>query len=514
MLFRQPVQQDEWATWLCDALAAAGAYAWSWDAVTQRVEWAEGEGAPVGRVPRKLDEIDELVNEEDRVRRRSALARALSRGEPWVCTFRLARGPDERWMEERGRVWVDAEGRPARATALAVDVTASKRTAAVMEHELRRESLERHTAEATTGLAEAALHALRRSEALLQSIFASMEAGVVLYAADGSITRANPRARQMLGMDAGEASDPAHDPFERLLVVDVEGRPVPRDQLPVAVALRGEPTRGVPLALRFPDGGEVWATAGAAPIHAPDGTAVGAVLTLADVTRLRELQEQQEDMARMISHDLRTPLGVILAQAKLLGRRNEGASAVRARGEAIAASAQRMATMLNDLVESTLLEAGKLRLELEPLDVVAMLRDLRARLAAPFHGERIRVEAADDVPEVLADPNRIERVLVNLLTNALKYSKPSSEVVVRVRPDGSHLLLEVEDRGQGISPTDLPRLFERYFRALGSSRLEGMGLGLYTARMLVEAHGGTIGAASAPGRGSVFHVRLPLRSPA
>ena len=281
----------------------------------------------------------------------------------------------------------------------------------------------------------------------------------------------------------------------------------------MVAALRGESIRGLPLALQFADGRIVWVTVGAAPIHASDGTIAGAVLTLSDVTRLRELQEQREDLARMISHDLRTPLGVILAQAKLLGRRNEGADSVRSRSEAIVANAQRMAAMLNDLVESALLEAGKLRLEVAPLDVVHMVQDLRARLAAPFGGERIRLEAAEVVPPALADPNRLERVLVNLLTNALKYSAPASEVVVRVGSDGAHVVLEIEDRGQGIAPGDLPHLFERYFRALGSSRLEGMGLGLYTARMLVEAHGGTIGVTSVPGQGSVFRVRLPVGPP-
>jgi signal transduction histidine kinase len=142
-----------------------------------------------------------------------------------------------------------------------------------------------------------------------------------------------------------------------------------------------------------------------------------------------------------------------------------------------------------------------------------MVRDLRARLPAPFGGERIRLEAAEEIPPALADSNRLERVLVNLLTNALKYSAPASEVVVRVGADGGQVVLEIEDRGQGIAPEDLPHLFERYFRALGSSRLEGMGLGLYTARMLVEAHGGTIGVTSVSGQGSVFRVRLPVGPP-
>ena len=519
MQSQMPLEPDQdWnaqtgARWLADAFGAARACAWHWEAASGRIESATGTATLFGGAPSTLDDLAELVHEADRPFRKAVLSRALEHGESWVCTFRLARVPGARWIEERGRAWLGADGRPARMAALTLDVTARKEAEQSLETRLRSESRERHAAEVAIGMAEAALRALSRSEAFLESIFASMEDGLVLYRLDGRIGRMNPRARQMLGYGEAELDEPLHVRLARIRTLDVEGRPVPHERLPMVAALRGESIRGLPLALQFADGRIVWATVGAAPIHASDGTIAGAVLTLSDVTRLRELQEQREDLARMISHDLRTPLGVILAQAKLLGRRNEGADSVRSRSEAIVANAQRMAAMLNDLVESALLEAGKLRLEVAPLDVVHMVQDLRARLAAPFGGERIRLEAAEVVPPALADPNRLERVLVNLLTNALKYSAPASEVVVRVGSDGAHVVLEIEDRGQGIAPGDLPHLFERYFRALGSSRLEGMGLGLYTARMLVEAHGGTIGVTSVPGQGSVFRVRLPVGPP-
>ncbi len=519
MRSQEPLEPDEDLNartdrrWLADAFGGARACAWYWDAASGRIESAPDPATLFEGAPSTLQALEELVHEADRAFRRSVLSRALERGDSWLCTFRLARVPGVRWIEERGRVWLGADGQPVRAAALTLDVTARKQAEQSLETQLRSESRERHAAEVAVGMAEAALRALSRSEAFLESIFTSMEDGLVLYRPDGGISRMNPRARQMLGYGEAEQDEPIHVRLARIRTLDVEGKPIAFERLPMVAALRGESSRGVPLALRFADGRNVWATAGAAPIRASDGTIVGAVLTLSDVTRLRELQEQREDLARTISHDLRTPLGVILAQAQLLGRRNEGADSVRKRSEAIVANAQRMAAMLNDLVESALLEAGKLRLELAPLDVVSMVRALSARLPAPFGGERIRLEAAEGLPAALADSNRLERVLVNLLTNALKYSAPASEVLVRVGADGGHVVLEIEDRGQGIAPEDLPHLFERYFRALGSSRLEGMGLGLYTARMLVEAHGGTIGVTSVPGQGSVFRVRLPVGSP-
>lgn len=482
--------------WLAEALSRARAAAWSWEAASGRFEVTPGAEALLGEVPRSAEEYGALLHDEDRAARASVVSRALARGEPWTARFRLARA-EARWVEERGH------GLPGTgAHALLFDATSCKEAELALE---RRRSGE----EQGRWAAEAAARELARSEALLNSILDSMSDGLVLYAPDASITRMNPRAAEIFRYADADRAEPAASRLARIRVLDVDGRAVPFESLPIVAALRGESLSGVPLALQFTDGRVVWTSMGAAPIRGPSGEIAGAVVTLADLTRLREQEQLREDLARMISHDLRAPLGVILAQSRLIGRRAESPEALRARVDAIATSAQRMAVMLNDLVESALLEAGKLRLELEPVDAVAMVTDLRSRLAAPFDGERIRIEAAPGVPKALADANRIERVLVNLLTNALKYSAPDTEVVVRVAADAGQVVLDVVDQGQGIAPADLPHLFERYFRAVGTSRFEGMGVGLYAARRLVEAHGGTISASSVQGRGSVFRVRLP-----
>ena len=497
--------------WLSEAVARGGAAAWSLDLVTSAFELSPGGEALLGATPSSPDQLERLIHPDDRPARQLALRRALARGERWVSTFRLLGLPDTAWIEERGAASLDPAGRPARALALLIDVTARCETEEVLERRLRAESSERHAAEAATGTAEAAVSALVRSEAFLESMFSSIADGIILCDREGRITRVNPAAREMLRYGEELTAATMDDRLAQVTIRDVEGRVVTRDRLPLAAALRGESVKGVPLAFQFPDGRQLWVTVGAAPIREPGGGVVGAVLSLGDVSRLRDLQEQREDLSRMLAHDLRTPLGVILAQAKLIGRRAEAAEAVRGRADAIVSSAQAMASMLNDLVESALLEAGKLRLEQAPVNLPEMVRDLRRRLAATFDGERIRLVGEDGVPRVMADPNRIERVLVNLLTNALKYSAPGTEVVVRFATVEDDVLVEVEDRGQGIAPEDVPHLFERYFRAAPSFRFEGMGLGLYTARMLVEAHGGAITVRSVPGQGSTFQLRLPGR---
>jgi signal transduction histidine kinase len=491
---------------LADALAVGRALAWRVDACGA-FSCAGAAAELLGRAPRSRADLDALVHEADRAARDAAIARAVALGGAWECVYRPAAVPG-RWIEERGRAAPQGGGAPALA-ALALDITERHQIEAGLEDLLRRESRARQAAELATGTAEAALRALARSEAFLESIFSAMTDGIILLDATGRVTRVNPSARAMLAFGDEVATLSFGESVRRLEIRDVEGRTLPIEALPAAAALRGELVQSVPLRLRFPDGRVLWATVGAAPIRAPGGAVAGAVLSLGDVSRLRELQEQREDLSRTIAHDLRTPLNVISAQAKLLARRGDPAETVRARADAISKSAHQMAAMLSDLVESALLEAGKLRLDLAPVDVDALLRDLRKRLAAAY-GDRIVVEAEPALPRPLADAARLERILTNLLTNACKYSPTDRDVTVRVAAGLEELTITVEDQGAGIASGDLPRIFERWFRAGAAQALEGMGLGLYTTRMLVEAHGGQIDVTSEPGRGSVFRVRLPL----
>jgi signal transduction histidine kinase len=171
-----------------------------------------------------------------------------------------------------------------------------------------------------------------------------------------------------------------------------------------------------------------------------------------------------------------------------------------------------MAAMIEDLVELVRLEAGKLRLAPQPVALRPFALELRDRLRGAVAVERLRIEVPADVPRALADPARLERILVNLVTNALKYSPPEAPATITAaadpeRPD--HLRITVRDEGPGIVPEELPRLFERFYRSPTSLPAEGLGLGLYITRLLAEAHGGAITAESGPGRGSAFHVSLP-----
>jgi signal transduction histidine kinase len=224
---------------------------------------------------------------------------------------------------------------------------------------------------------------------------------------------------------------------------------------------------------------------------------------------LDRVHRQREDLLSALTHDVRSPLNAISMSAAALGRANP---ATERRARTIKHSVAAIDSMLRDLVEIASLEAGALKLDREPVDVGAMLVRLKEGLAGTLPIERVNIAIDGPLPTVEADPKRFERVLVNLLSNALKYSP--GEVTVRGLPQGREVVLTVNDRGAGIPPDELPHIFDKYYRAAAARAQQGMGLGLYITRLLVEAHGGRIWADSAPGRGSTFHVEMPATRPA
>ncbi|MHB1005894.1 MAG: sensor histidine kinase [Chloroflexota bacterium] len=239
----------------------------------------------------------------------------------------------------------------------------------------------------------------------------------------------------------------------------------------------------------------------------------GALVVLWDETELHRLQEAREDFIRAISHDLRQPLTVIGGHAQLLPRylRPDEADGRLLRGlEAIRANSQRMATMIADLLESLRLDSGQLQLHLVPIDLQSLGVGVVERMLGGEECRRVSVQDSEPLPMVLADPEYLERVLVNLLGNALAYSAPESPVTLSLRRDATRAIVSVRDSGIGIPAKDIPLLFQRYYRTAIGRRPEGLGLGLYIARLIVEAHGGRIWCESEVGRGSVFSFSLAV----
>lgn len=243
-----------------------------------------------------------------------------------------------------------------------------------------------------------------------------------------------------------------------------------------------------------------------------DGNICGIFGYARDITERKKLERQREEYLSLVAHDLRSPLSVVLGRAGMIQQGAEKPTWVRDNARAIAASANRMNDMIRDLLESVRLESGLLQLRIAPLSLWELLTELRVRMSQSEDNPAFDLGDPLERPVVLADPDKLERVLVNLVSNAIKHSPQGTKITVRVERQPGCAVVSVMDNGEGIPATELPYIFDRFYRAKESRRTGGLGLGLYIAKTLVEAQGGRIWAESEVGRGSVFCFTLPLAS--
>ncbi|MHB8875526.1 MAG: ATP-binding protein [Myxococcaceae bacterium] len=375
---------------------------------------------------------------------------------------------------------------------------------AVKLHE-RETELRAQTERATAATTEA-----ERQAAYLAALVENLPEGAFIADAEGRVTLANQAARLLLGREVPPGMNVDREAASFGLL-RADGTPYPAEELPLSRVLRGETVTRQEVLIERPDGSRVTVMVNAARLDLPGGEKK-AIAVFQDVSPLKEAARSKEELVHLISHDLRSPLTGVLASAQILQRRLAASGGEREQRAiaAILAGGRRLNEMIGDLVESTRLQSGHLELRRSLTSLPALASGLVDTLVEPSALQRVRLEVHGTVPPVGVDPQRLERILTNLLTNALKYSASDTEVVLRFERTGPHLLTSVRDRGQGISPEDMPHLFERFYRVAASRRIEGLGLGLYITRMLVEAHGGRIWADSERGRGSTFFFTLPL----
>jgi two-component system OmpR family sensor kinase/two-component system sensor histidine kinase BaeS len=226
--------------------------------------------------------------------------------------------------------------------------------------------------------------------------------------------------------------------------------------------------------------------------------------------RLQTTDEQRRNLLADVTHELRTPLSVI--QGNLEGLIDGVYPADEARLRAILDETQVLSHLIDDLRTLALVESGALNLQKEPTDLAALAGETTAafRAQADAAGVTLHAEVAPDVPVLNVDPVRMREVLANLIANALRYTPRHGKVAVRCsveRDRSTRVLVSVSDTGEGISPDDLPHIFDRFYKSPDS---RGTGLGLAIAKNLVVAHGGLITASSEAGQGTTIRFTLPV----
>lgn len=229
-------------------------------------------------------------------------------------------------------------------------------------------------------------------------------------------------------------------------------------------------------------------------------------------SRLEIAFARQRQFTADASHELRTPLAVIITEAQSALRREREAKDYRESLDACLQAAQEMGRLTDVLLELARFDSTDAKLQRTPVDLEELIRlciEQVEPLAAP---QRLQIQSNLQPCVVPGDPGQLGQLITNLLTNAIQFNQAEGRIQVQTRVDNQTVVLTVSDTGRGIAPQDLPRIFDRFFRADKSrSRAAGhYGLGLAICKAVVEAHGGTIEAASPPGAGAIFTIRLPL----
>ena len=250
------------------------------------------------------------------------------------------------------------------------------------------------------------------------------------------------------------------------------------------------------------------------PVKDASGHVQGLVLSLIDTTNRKKLEQLKDDFIGFVSHELRSPLTVIIGAVNTALSEEERLSQEEKHQllQDAAWEAESLSNLVGNLLELSRAQADRLHLYAEPLNIDSVVRNVVERIRLQSSTHRFLIDFPKRLPKVYADQLRLERILYNLLENAIKYSPQGGEIRVFAKKEGRHLVVGVSDQGIGISPQDQMKLFEP-FQRLGESTLnevKGVGLGLLVCLRLVEAHGGRIWVESQPSQGSTFFFTVPV----
>lgn len=476
------------------AVAGSNDGIWDWDLTTNEVyyspRWKQMLGYEDAEMPNAFEEWRGRVHVDDLERVLGAID-AYLRGEMPVYEVEhrlLHRDGEYRWILSRGAAVRDAAGRAYRMAGSHTDVTERRRA----EEELRR------------------------SEANLAEAQRIAHLGSWEWDIGANEERWSDEVYRIFGFEP-RAFTPTFEIF--LGTIHPDDRQMVREA--VGAALQGERPYSIDHRVVRPDGEERVVHEQAEVMRDDEGQPLRMVGTVHDITERRRAEQEVEralevrnQFLSIASHELKTPITLLKGYAQLLEER------ARQRGDATSArplatmnrQVDRMARLIDDLLDVSRIESGKVRFDMRPFELAAAVREIVQEVAESARGFTVHFEDGAGETWVHGDRMRIQQVVTNLLTNAVKYSGESRDVEACLEPRDGRAVVSVTDAGIGIPERQQKDVFELYFRGANASanNYGGLGLGLFISKTILDRHGGEIAVASREGAGSTFSFSLPV----
>jgi len=341
----------------------------------------------------------------------------------------------------------------------------------------------------------------RRSEAILLST----GDGILVFDADDRLTFVNPAAERMLGRGAEALVGLKTDTWEVFGIGPDPAGPVRETGTQVREVRMEEPEHRI-VDVRVD------------PVYDDLESYVGSVATIRDVTTEREAMQMKNEFVSTVSHELRTPLTSIKGYVDLIidGEAGEINEIQREFLSIVKENSDRLVELINDMLDISRIESGRIVLKVQPLDVGERIAGAvnTFKAVTDQQDRTIHVDVPEDLPKAAGDPDRVGQVLINLVSNAIKYSPEGGDVSIKASVDDGYVKVAITDEGIGISPENQARLFTKFYRVDSSLTREigGTGLGLSICKSIIELLGGQVGVESKEGEGSTFWFTLPLAS--
>jgi PAS domain S-box-containing protein len=359
---------------------------------------------------------------------------------------------------------------------------------------------------------ELRIHELELSRAQLAQVVAATADAVMVVDGDHRIILVNPALERLVDLPASELVGKRYCPYT-LGARRADGTSPCDTVCPFHHSAESQ-VAAVDVRITTSDSRELWVSVAYGPIRDSEGRIQAVVHTIRDISDRKELEAAKDQFLSVVNHEVKGPLTAAKGYAQLLLKRAElgrtGQDGV-AELRAIDRQVSRACDLVDRLLDVSRAQLGRLRLHPEEVDLAALVRDVAAQVQMTTSGHELVVRAEKPVMGCW-DPGRLEEVFHNLLGNAVKYSPSGGGVEIEVERVAEQALVSVRDHGIGIAEGARKRLFEPYYRAVDhGSRVEGLGLGLYICRQIIEAHDGRIWLESAVGEGTCVHLCLPAQ---